>query len=245
MLNSLLTKFYTGYPKLLKFNSIKEFEEYYNELWEEADEETQIERDIYIERSPIEKGVHTDPYDESARIQFIKASLQISLLAPNIANAIDEKDSFELQKAMFNNCISEIDLLNSQLQEKSFLLSKYPFIDEELSLLRENLFILCGHLTNRVTVFQSHQIKWLGQTNTLAMLFYDLWKGQPKDINGTSKELDPIIDAKSARVIQEFIASNFTDKDGKKWEADDFKDYFGKSDKRERVQKRIQLRYKK
>lgn len=135
--------------------------------------------------------------------------------------------------------------VKSELQENSFLLAKYPFIGEELSKLRESLFIQCSHLADKTKVFQSHQIKWLGQTNTLAALFFDLWKGQSKELNGTSKDLDPIIDAKSARVIQEFIAANFTDKDGKKWEADDFKDYFSKSDKRDNIQKRIQLRYKK
>lgn len=247
MLNDLLTKFYSGYLTLNQFETTEEFDTFYNKYWLEFDEMNLEETERNIIRSEIINGSHSSPNDEKERLAFLHRRFQISALAANISLPINEKVSLDLQTAMFNHTISEIELLYSQLKEKEFLITKYPFILEELSVLRQQLYIKCGHLGNSSLVFQSHQIKWTGSKNTLAALFWDLWKGQSKEINNRSTDLEPLIEAKSARIIQEFLAANFTDLNGKHWEAKEFDDYFKKGNEKERgeTQKRIRMLYKK
>ena len=118
MLKNLLNKFYPQFLALTEFESIDALESYYSKWWNESSGELQ---ESY---SFTDEGIEFCLYDykygeEKNKLRFIKSSLQISPISAKICNIINEKNSLEFQVAMFNNCISEIDLVYNELLKRN------------------------------------------------------------------------------------------------------------------------------
>jgi hypothetical protein len=85
------------------------------------------------------------------------------------------------------------------------------------------------------------KVQWLGKTNVLATLIYDLWKGQEK-----SKELStkPLLQA-SKKDLEALLINNFIDSKGNALTESTISDYLNSSKPEKRPKKgvRIELDY--
>ena len=235
MLRETLSKFYTQYVDLLKFESIKQFDTHYLTWWGNSNNEREIYDDEghlvnVIEatnRSKIKDGKHLDPKDEKDRLAWLKSTLQISVLAQNIASPILAKEnSFDIQKAMFKRCMFEFDELYNQINGKPFLGKKYPFILQELNKLRESVLNKCGYLAesfnNEVkpnTTIVPNKIKWNGNVAPLADLCRRLLFDKKLRLGRTyinEEHEDDMID---------LIVENFITEDGKTINRDTLRRY--------------------
>jgi hypothetical protein len=245
MLKNLLNKHYPQYLALTEFERIEDFESYYSKWWNENKTELQ---ETY---SSSDDGTMFCLYDykfgeEANRLRFIKSSLQISfIISAKIIRIINEKNSLEFQTVMFNNCISEIDLLFHELLEKKFLTDKYPFILEELGKIKDRVNMAFGYIISKSAnqksaAIHTPKIQWLGKTNVLATLLYDLWKGQDK---GKGKSSTPPMIKADKKDLEKLLLENFIDSKGEPLTIATISDYLNtsKPDKRAKIGSRIEL----
>ena len=134
--------------------------------------------------------------------------------------------------------VDEIDLLVSKKNNRNDL-EKYPFIVTILESTKE--YIQSHHgLTKKDSPIPPLQtplkIQWLGKTNVLTTLFYDLLNGQDKG--------DPYIHANKKDVMQ-FLIDNFLDKNGDELSESTVQSYFDKQEKKAKIGDRIELPNKK
>lgn len=241
MLKNLLDKYYPQYLALTKFESIEAFETYYNKWWNERKDDLQ---ETY---SVTDDGSEFCSYDkengeENNKLRFIKSELQISLISANICTIIKEKNSMEFQSVMFKNCISEIDLMHFELGEKRFLTDKYPFILDELNKIKDSLILNFGYLISKKDNlnFGAHapKIQWLGRTNLLTTLLYDLWQGQDNGSKLPSSK--PLIKAQ-LKELTELLVNNFIDEKGSPMKASTISDYLNTSKPDKRAKKGVRI----
>jgi hypothetical protein len=242
MLKNLLNKYYPQYLALTEFESIEAFENYYSKWWNERKDELQ---ESY---SFTDDGIEFCLYDkkngeERNKLRFIKSSLQVSPISGNICKIINEKNSLEFQTVMFNNCISEIDLLNIELLEKKFLTDKYPFILDELRKIKDSLNTSYGFLIPKKgnvnsTIIHKPKIQWLGKTNLLTTLLYDLWQGQDNGSKLPSSK--PLIKAQ-LKDLTELLVNNFIDEKGNPMKEKTISDYLNTSKPKKRAKKGVRL----
>jgi hypothetical protein len=128
---------------------------------------------------------------------------------------------------------------------KGALASKYPqynyFIEdinevmEELEVhLKINEMPKEGDISPGVNSFKNPKIKWLGKTNVLTTLFYDMLHGQDRRSS--------LIEA-TQEDIKDFLMNNFLDADGKEMTLDTVVTYMrpDKVDKRAKIGDRVEL----
>ncbi len=135
--------------------------------------------------------------------------------------------------------LSIINGLLSKLKERKDL-SKYTCIEESLVEIKSSIYSkysihLPLNLSTKETLAKpTHKIQWLGKTNVLVTLFYDLLNGQDKG--------EPLINYPKDE-LKQFIASSFLDKDGNELSQATIDTIFtpSKGDKRSKIGDRIEL----
>lgn len=99
----------------------------------------------------------------------------------------------------------------------------------------------------QVEIRSTPKIKWIGNKNQLATLFYDLWKGQPKTDSVIGKRrLRNLIDATTSKeTLMAFIEDNFVDSDNKPFMRATLSGVFSKSKSKldDKAAERIDLNY--
>jgi hypothetical protein len=134
----------------------------------------------------------------------------------------------ELQ--VLQNAITQILLTPKYEVYKSILLDKIKLFSSNLSEI---------YLTN--PTLSITKIQWLGKTNVLATLIYDLWQGQDK---GKEPSTRPLIQAQK-KDLEALLINNFIDAKGKPLTESTISDYLNtsKPEKRPISNFRIKLNY--
>jgi hypothetical protein len=160
----------------------------------------------------------------------------------NIDILIAEKTE-EQQKLIISQLISSIEFYLNQLEKWQ----AYPFFHTDLKLLKENLIVKYSYLLGNIKVDANNtttnpKIQWLGKTNVLATLIFELWQGQEKGKNIPNTL--PMIKAQK-KELEELLLNNFLDKDGNPLKASTISDYLNSSKPESRAKKgtRIELDY--
>lgn len=135
-----------------------------------------------------------------------------------------------LQKILF-----EVNYLISVYKGNEYL-ERYPIILETIKSIKTHLHSKYGLPDNNVPPSikkgNNAKIQWLGKTNVLTTLFYDLLNGQDKG--------EPYIHANKKDVMQ-FLIDNFLDKNGDELSESTVQSYFDKPDKKAKIGDRIEL----
>jgi len=144
------------------------------------------------------------------------------------------------QEVFIRNIIAELQVLQVAINEtsldskqevyKSILLDKVNLFSQNLSEI---------YLTPQKST--TPKIQWLGKTNLLTTLFYDLWQGQDKREEPSTI---PIIKAQK-KDLEALLINNFLDKKGKPLTVSTISDYLNtsKPEKRAKQDVRIELKY--
>lgn len=161
---------------------------------------------------------------------------------------IDNQSTKESQFINFSKFLGELDKYIKRLEEDIFFKDLYSFFATDLRNRKEELVIKYNYL-NEVSllkdtkvVLQNHsnKIQWLGKTNVLATLLYDLWKGQDK---GKGKAVtSPLIKA-DKKDLEKLLIENFIDSKGEPLTIATISDYLNtsKPEKRAKIGSRIEL----
>lgn len=142
------------------------------------------------------------------------------------------------EKNYLKKIVDEIDSLISKKNDRNDL-DKYTFIVTTLESTKEYIQSHYGLVKkdSHVSPLQtSPKIQWLGKTNVLTTLFYDLLNGQDKG--------EPYIHATKKDVMQ-FLIENFLDKNGDELSESTVQSYFDKQEKKAKIGDRIELPNKK
>lgn len=243
MLNDIFLTHNSKYSELLEIETLEQFETPLNKWWIQCDEDNQERIEKFITRSPIENGSHTNPNDEKDRIAFLTRVYSISSYSVNIAKSINEKQNLETQRAMFNTFISEFNSFYERLASKTFLINKYPFLLSRLSELKEKVEIKCSYLIPEkaeMKVFEKPipKIQWLGKTNVLVTLIYDLWKGQDK---GKNKPSTPSLLKADKKDLEKLLTENFLDSKGNPLTIATVSDYLNTSKPEKRAKEGVRI----
>ncbi|MEP6683931.1 MAG: hypothetical protein ABJA35_11755 [Parafilimonas sp.] len=122
----------------------------------------------------------------------------------------------------------------------------YLFFADDLEILVKDIELRFKELTEAGLsgkINKASKLRWVENTNLLATLFYELWKGQEK-LRGTTTK--PFIEATKAQ-MKEFLINNFVDKDNNPLSEKTIDDYLNSSkvEKRAKQGIRIELDYSK
>lgn len=136
-----------------------------------------------------------------------------------ILNLLDEKK----QQVFIKAIIAELQTLHDAIKE---LVIKPEYTEYRNLLLRDSvryceLLKAILQQPNLSTNNSTPKIQWLGKTNILATLIYDLWQGQDKG-KGTSTR--PMIKA-DKKDLEQLIINNFLDSKGKPLTISTISDY--------------------
>lgn len=110
----------------------------------------------------------------------------------------------------------EFDAMRKRLEKMTVNkeLEKYriPILDSHIALINS---IKDTYLSDEMPKdLRQPKIKWLGQTNQLGTLIYDLWQGSKgKDADGKLKQYPPLLSA-TKEDLMALIENNFTDASG-------------------------------
>lgn len=146
------------------------------------------------------------------------------------------------QETFIKGIIAELQVLQTAI-EKNSLPAKFelykPILIDKISRLSQTLNEI--YLTSQS--LSTPKIQWLGKTNVLATLIYDLWKGQDKIKRASTK---PMIKAEK-KDLEQLLINNFIDSKGKPLTISTVSDYLNtskdKAAKRARIGVRIELEY--
>lgn len=146
------------------------------------------------------------------------------------------------QETFIKGVIAELQVLQIAI-EKNSLAAKFelykPILIDKILNLSQTLNEI--YLTSQSS--STPKIQWLGKTNVLATLIYDLWKGQDKIKRASTK---PMIKA-DKKDLEQLLINNFIDSKGKPLTISTVSDYLNtskdKASKRARIGVRIELEY--
>ncbi len=159
----------------------------------------------------------------------------LNSLDTHILNEKEPKASNEyLLKILF-----EVNYLIAASKNKEYL-EKYPIILETIQSIKTHLHSKYGLPDNSIPLsnkkVNTPKIQWLGKTNVLTTLFYDLLNGQDKG--------EAYIHANKKDIMQ-FLIENFLDKNGDELSESTIQSYFDKQEKKAKIGDRIELPNKK
>lgn len=159
---------------------------------------------------------------------------------------IENNNSAEGIGVFINLKIRELDDVILALSADSFFNDEYHFFITDLEniryiLLKKYDFLRKGEASKSITNSTiSNKIQWLGKTNVLATLLYDLWKGQEK---GKGKPNTPPMLKADKKDIERLLIENFIDSKGQPLTISTISDYLNSSkpEKRAKIGTRIEL----
>lgn len=171
--------------------------------------------------------------------QYNKLEKEVRL---RIDEAVLEYLDFKKQETFINGIVAELQVLQTAIEKNSFS-AKFelykPILIDKISHLIQTLNEI--YLTSQN--LSTPKIQWLGKTNVLATLIYDLWKGQDKIKRASTK---PMIKAEK-KDLEQLLINNFIDSKGKPLTISTVSDYLNtskdKAAKRARIGVRIELEY--
>lgn len=158
----------------------------------------------------------------------------------NIDNIILSHLEGDKQELFIRNIISELHVLQGEIS-KTLVDSKYE-VYISILLDKVNRFSqLLSEIYLAASILPTPKIQWLGKTNLLATLFYDLWQGQNKHKEPSTK---PLIKAQK-KDLETLLINNFIDEKGKPLTESTISDYLNtsKPEKRAKQGIRIELEY--
>lgn len=144
------------------------------------------------------------------------------------------------QELFIRNIIAELQVLQIAISKSS--LDSNHEVYKSILFDKVNLF---SQMLNEIYLtpknISTPKIQWLGKTNILATLFYDLWKGQDKGKQPSTKQL---INA-NKKDLEALLINNFFDEKGKQLTENTISDYLNSSKPEKRAKKgvRIELNY--
>lgn len=224
-----------------------------------------IEGNFYTEYvSELEKGVYVDIDKENNRLLVTGHDMyanegfsshvtfsyylieEYNKLEKEVRLRIDEAVltylDFKKQETFIKGIVAELQVLQITI-EKNSLPAKSEFYKP---ILIDKVYHLIQTLTEIYLTSErlsTPKIQWLGKTNVLATLIYELWKGQDKVKSATTK---PLIKAEK-RDSEQLLLNNFIDSKGKPLTISTVSDYLNtnkdKALKRARIGVRIELEY--
>ncbi|OYZ00989.1 MAG: hypothetical protein B7Y37_08820 [Sphingobacteriia bacterium 28-36-52] len=159
---------------------------------------------------------------------------------------IENNNSAEGISLMINLKLKELEDTILSLNTDTYFNDEYHFFITDLENIRNILlnkydFLRKGQ-TNKSIANSSanNKIQWLGKTNVLATLLYDLWKGQEK---GKGKPNTPPMLKADKKDIERLLIENFIDSKGEPLTVSTISDYLNtsKPEKRAKIGTRIEL----
>ncbi|PQV56095.1 hypothetical protein CLV53_1462 [Sediminibacterium magnilacihabitans] len=164
-----------------------------------------------------------------------------------ISKLIHSESTEEKQRLSIQSVLSEIDLYITRINENKTLNKEYPAFLTLLKSFKEDVVLKYAYLLDSASssteVFSQPQpkIQWLGKTNLLATLIYDLWQGQNGKEKGNPNS-KPMIKA-DKKDLEALLLNNFLDKDGNTLSASTVSDYLNSSKPEKRAKRgaRIEL----
>jgi hypothetical protein len=226
---------------------------------------SKIEGRFYTEYvSELEKGLYVDIDKENKRLlvsghdmytnegfsshitfssyfieEYNKLEKEVRLrIDENVLTYLDLKK----QETFIKGIVAELQVLQTSIEKKKLSTKSEvykPILIDKVSHLIQTLTEI--HLTSER--LSTPKIQWLGKTNVLATLIYDLWKGQDKVKRASTK---PMIQAEK-KDLEQLLLNNFIDSKGKPLTISTISDYLNtnkdKAVKRARIGVRIELEY--
>ena len=169
----------------------------------------------YVTVIPFDINPVVECYDEREKCTWLLMKEEILRQGPGKESLVIEilvKDVGRIALAVEKMELTE-ELRFAQLA----IVAKLQNLKDRILVLQPESFISSGN---------GDKLKWLGKTNLLATLFYDLWKGQDK---GDGKKKAPLIECRSKKRMMQFISQNFVDRDGQEMSDGTLSDYFNSS----------------
>jgi hypothetical protein len=162
-----------------------------------------------------------------------------SKLFKKISYVINSKEKDTEKKDYWKNKKQEIEFYIAKLTAD---LRNYPFFATDLNQVILDIEIRFKELTDSSPSIDNTvntKLKWLGTTNQLATLFWDLWKGQENREGQTTKSM---IDT-NKNDLMAFLINNFIDKTNEDLKPSTLSDYLNqaKPDKRAKEGVRIEI----
>ncbi len=171
--------------------------------------------------------------------QYNKLEKEVRL---RIDEAILEYLDFKKQETFIKGIVAELQVFQNAIEKNSLLarLELYkPILIDKVSYLVQTLTEI--YLSPQSS--PTSKIQWLGKTNVLATLIYDLWKGQEKNEEASTK---PMLKA-DKKELEQLLINNFIDSKGKPITISTISDYLStnkdKALKRAKEGVRIELKY--
>lgn len=164
-----------------------------------------------------------------------------------ISKLIHNESTEEKQRLIIRSILSEIDLYITKMDKTKVLNKEYPAFLILLKLFKEDVVLKYAYLLDSTSsstkaISQPQpKIQWLGKTNLLATLIYDLWQGQDGKEKGKPNS-KPMIKA-DKKDLEALLLNNFLDKDGNTLSISTVSDYLNSSkpEKRAKIGARIEL----
>lgn len=211
-------------------------------------EDNDLNSPVTIKRSKMVKGIYSDAKDEKQRIKHY-SSFSANEVVENlkgIERLVEAEKTEEAQKQVVKGAISKIDFYLAKLSKSKIITEHYSFFITDLQQLKEDIILKFSYLMpEQNTVVQANtksipKIQWLGKTNVLATLLYDLWQGQDKGSKAPSSK--PLIKAQK-KDLEQLLVDNFIDAKGKPLTIATISDYLNTSKPEKRAKKgtRIEL----
>lgn len=213
---------FSFYEKLIAGNGIAELESNFEE--EDLPLKNEMEKIRYYKR-----------FSENEGQENLK----------DVGELISKEKTEEAQRIIVKSCCSKLDYYISKLSDRASIADKYEFFINDMKILKDDIELKFAYLlpdlnTKKLSDSTTPKIQWLGKTNVLVTLIYDLWKGQDKG-KGNAHTL-PLIRADKQDLIQ-FLSDNFMDEKGEALKANTLSDYLNTSKPEKRAKKgtRIEL----
>lgn len=209
-------------------------------------EDNDLSSPIVVNRSKIVKGVYSDAKDEMQRIQHFKrfSGNELQETLKGIDKMVEAEKTEETQKQIVKGAISKIDYYIAKLSKSKVVIEHHPFFITDLNQLKEDIILKFHHLMPERNIAVANSIKttpkiqWLGKTNVLATLIYDLWQGQDKGSKLPSSK--PLIKAQK-KDLEQLLIDNFIDAKGKPLTMSTISDYLNTSKPEKRAKKGIRI----
>ena len=233
-----------GNPSFIKNIDVEFYTKHYNTL----------NKGLNVVIDKTKEGMYVHGFDTEAG-EF-SAFITIYTFFEQEYNKLESKARLLIDKIILENLDEQkqnvfIKSLVAELQLLQIAITNFEFsnTNEKLkNILSERvksfIQILGNIYLNTTSLGNSSKIQWLGNTNVLATLVYDLWRGQEKGKNETSTK--PLIKA-DKKDLESLLINNFIDKSGKSLTVSTVSDYLSsnveKAMKRAKKGIRIELLY--
>jgi hypothetical protein len=222
----------------------------------------QMEQKFYSDHyAELSKGLYVEIEKDSDRMYVTGVDLEGNDFDGHITfssyflseyNKLEKESRSEIDNALFTlleeakqqvfirNIIAELQVLQVAMAK----LSVEPRQEVYKAILLDKVNMFSEILTNIYLTSQktgAPKIQWLGKTNILATLFYDLWQGQEKFKEPSTRSL---IKAQK-KDLEALLINNFLDEKGKPLTESTISDYLNSSkpEKRAKEDIRIELTY--